>query len=148
MSRGPGQALAVGVRAEIDLPDAKLKAVMLIQKNTDETLPASHTIELRFIPAEGGPVPGIAQIQTPQMRREDGASGDSLIGVPAPILRNYFLIGLTRGAAAESRNVDMMRNRGWFDIPMLLSDQRIAKITFEKGSAGERIINEAFDAWK
>ena len=148
VSRGPGQALAVGVRAEIDLPDAKLKAVMLIQKNTDETLPASHTIELRFIPAEGGPVPGIAQIQTPQMRREDGASGDSLIGVPAPILRNYFLIGLTRGAAAESRNVDMMRNRGWFDIPMLLSDQRIAKITFEKGSAGERIINEAFDAWK
>jgi hypothetical protein len=148
VSRGPGQPLAVGVRAEIDLPDAKLKAVMLIQKNTDETLPASHTIELRFIPAEGGPVPGIAQIQTPQMRREDVASGDSLIGVPTPILRNYFLIGLTRGAAAESRNVDMMRNRGWFDVPMLLSDQRIAKITFEKGSAGERIINEAFDAWK
>ncbi len=148
VSRGPGQPLAVGVRAEIDLPDAKLKAVMLIQKNTDETLPASHTIELRFIPAEGGPVPGISQIQTPQMRREDVASGDSLIGVPAPILRNYFLIGLTRGASAESRNVDMMRSRGWFDVPMLLSDQRIAKITFEKGSAGERIINEAFDAWK
>jgi len=42
----------------------------------------------------------------------------------------------------------MIRNRGWFDVPMLLSDQRIAKITFEKGSAGERIINEAFDAWK
>ncbi|MEN9709722.1 MAG: hypothetical protein RIQ68_2130 [Pseudomonadota bacterium] len=148
VSRGPGQPLAVGVRAEIDLPDAKLKAVMLIQKNTDETLPASHTIELRFIPADGGPVPGVAQIQTPQMRREDGAMGDSLVGVPAPILRNYFLIGLTRGAAAESRNVDMIRNRGWFDVPMLLSDQRIAKITFEKGSAGERIINEAFDAWK
>jgi hypothetical protein len=148
VSRGPGQPLAVGVRAEIDLPDAKLKAVMLIQKNTDETLPASHTIELRFIPAEGGSVPGVAQIQTPQMRREDVAMGDSLVGVPAPILRNYFLIGLTRGASAESRNVDMMRNRGWFDVPMLLTDQRIAKITFEKGSAGERIINEAFDAWK
>ncbi len=148
VSRGPGQPLAVGVRAEIDLPDAKLKAVMLIQKNTDATLPASHTIELRFIPADGGSVPGVAQIQTPQMRREDVAMGDSLVGVPAPILRNYFLIGLTRGASAESRNVDMMRNRGWFDVPMLLSDQRIAKITFEKGSAGERIINEAFDAWK
>jgi hypothetical protein len=148
VSRGPGQPLAVGVRAEIDLPDAKLKAVMLIQKNTDETLPASHTIELRFMPAEGSPVPGIAQIQTPQLRREDVASGDPLTGVPAPILRNFFLIGLTRGPLAETRNVDLMRNRGWFDVPMLLSDQRIAKITFEKGSAGERIINEAFDAWK
>jgi hypothetical protein len=74
--------------------------------------------------------------------------GEALVGVPTPILRNYFLIGLTRGAAAEARNVDMIRNRGWFDVPMLLTDQRIDKITFEKGSAGERIINEAFDAWK
>lgn len=148
VSRGPGQPLAVGVRAEIDLPDAKLKAVMLIQKNTDETLPASHTIELRFTPADGSPVPGVAQIQTPQLRREDTPSGDPLMGVPAPILRNYFLVGLTRGDLAVGRNVDLIRNRGWIDVPMLLTDQRIAKITFEKGSAGERIINEAFDAWR
>ena len=143
-----GQPLAVGVRAEIDLPDARLKAVMLIQKNTDDTLPASHTIELRFIPADGGPIPGVAQIQTPQLRREDVPSGDPLAGVPAPIMRNFFLVGLTRGPLAETRNIDLIRNRGWIDVPMLLSDQRIAKITFEKGSAGERIINEAFDAWK
>lgn len=148
VSRGPGQPLAVGVRAEIDLPDAKLKAVMLIQKNTDDTLPASHTIELRFMPADNSPIPAIAQIQTPQLRREDVAAGDPLTGVPTPILRNFFLIGLTRGSVVETRNVELMRNRGWFDVPMLLSDQRIAKITFEKGSAGERIINEAFDAWK
>ena len=148
VSRGPGQALAVGVRAEIDLPEAKLKAVMLIQKNTDETLPASHTIELRFMPAEGSPVPSIFQIQTPQLRREDTPLGDALLGVPAPILRNYFLVGLSRGDAAMERNVELMRTRGWFDVPMLLTDQRVAKITFEKGSAGERIINEAFDAWK
>ncbi len=148
VSRGPGQALAVGVRAEIDLPEAKMKAVMLIQKNTDETLPASHTIELRFIPAEGSPVPSVLQIQTPLLRREDTPSGDPLLGVPAPIMSNFFLVGLARGDAALSRNVDLIRTRGWFDVPMLLSDQRLAKITFEKGSAGERIINEAFDAWK
>ncbi len=147
ISRGSGQPIMLGVRAEIDLPYAKLKAVMLIQKNTDETLPASHTIELRFFPTEGGAVPGIAQIQTPQMRREDVAKGDALIGVPTPILRNYFLIGLTRGATAESRNVDLIRNRGWFDVPLLLSDQRIAKITFEIGSSGERMINDAIKSW-
>ncbi len=148
VSRGPGQPLAVGVRAEIDLPDAKLKAVMLFQKNTDETLPASHTIELRFTPADGSVVPGIAQIQTPQLRSEDTPSGDPLAGVPTPILRNFFLVGLARGGPAETRNIELIRNRGWFDVPMLLTDQRIAKITFEKGSAGERIIKEAFDAWK
>ncbi|MDB5543496.1 MAG: uncharacterized protein JWO64_645 [Hyphomicrobiales bacterium] len=148
VSRGPGQPLAIGVRAEIDMPDAKLKAVLLLQKNTDETLPASHTMEVRFMPTEGGPIPGVAQISTPQMRKEDTPAGDALTGVPAPILRNYFLVGLTRGDAAAARNIDLIRTRGWIDIPMLLSDQRIAKLTFEKGAAGERVINEAFDAWK
>jgi hypothetical protein len=148
VSRGPGQPLSIGVRAEVDLPDAKLRAVMLIQKNTDDTLPASHTIELRFIPTEGGPIPGVAQISTPQMRKEDTPAGDALTGVPAPIMQNYFLVGLTRGDTAVARNVDLMRTRAWFDIPMLLSDQRIAKITFEKGSAGERVINEALEAWQ
>jgi hypothetical protein len=148
VSRGTGQPLAVGVRAEIDLPEARLRAVMLIQKNTDETVPASHTMELRFMPAEGGPIPGVQQISTPQLRKDDTPAGDPLAGVPAPIMRNFFLIGLTRGDLATSRNIDLIRSRGWFDVPMLLSDQRIAKITFEKGAAGERIINEAFDAWK
>jgi len=148
VSRGPGQPLALGVRAEIDLPDAKLKAVVLFQKNSDDTLPASHTIEVRFTPTEGGPIPGVAQISTPQMRKEDTPAGDALTGVPAQILRNFFLVGLTRGESATIRNADLIRNRGWIDIPMLLSDQRIAKITFEKGTAGERVVNEALDAWR
>jgi hypothetical protein len=105
-------------------------------------------MEVRFMPVEGGPIPGVSQISTPQMRKEDTPAGDALTGVPAPILRNYFLVGLTRGDAAASRNIDLIRTRGWIDIPMLLSDQRIAKITFEKGAAGERVINEAFEAWK
>ncbi len=147
VSRGPGQPLSVGVRAEIDLPDAKLKAVMLFQQNTDEKLPASHTIELRFTPADGSVVPEIAQIQTPQLRSEDTPSGDPLVGVPTPILRNFFLVGLARGGPAEKRNIELIRNRGWFDVPMLLTDKSIAKITFEKGASGERVIKEAFDAW-
>ena len=148
VSRGPGQPLTIGVRAEVDLPDARMRAVMLIQKNTDDTLPASHTIEVRFTPTDGGPVPGVAQISTPQMRKEDTPAGDALMGVPAPIMQNFFLVGLTRGDNAVSRNVDLMRTRAWFDIPMLLSDQRIAKITFEKGSPGERVLNEALEAWQ
>ena len=148
VSRGPGQPLSVGVRAEVDLPDAKLKAVILIQKNADNTLPATHTIEVRFTPTEGGPIPGVATISTPQMRKEDTPAGDALVGAPAPILRNFFLVGLTRGESATIRNLDLIRNRGWIDIPMQLSDQRIAKLTFEKGTAGERVVNEALDAWK
>jgi hypothetical protein len=148
INRGQDQPLTEAVRADIDLPQAKLKATMLLQKNTDATLPASHTIELRFTPAADSPIASIKQIDVPQMRKEDSPTGDPLAGVPAPITPNYFLIGLTQGDAAVTRNTDLIKSRQWFDIPLLLGDNKIAKITFEKGDAGDRAVNDAFTDWQ
>ena len=148
VSRGLGQPLAIGVRAEIDLPEAKLKAVMLIKKNTDEKLPASHLIEIRFTHLEGSTIPNVAQIQAPQMRYENARAGDTLEGVPAPIQKNYFLVGLSRSPLSMKLNKDLLLKRSWFDIPILLEDKRIAKITFEKNSLGERILEEALQTWE
>lgn len=148
VNHGQDQTLSVAVRADIDLPEAKLKATVIFQKNFDATLPASHTIEVRFMPADGSPIPGVMQIDVPQMRKEDTPAGDPLAGVPAPITQNYFLIGLTQGDAAVARNIDLIKSRQWFDIPLQLSDNRIAKITFEKGDPGERAIADALAAWQ
>ena len=148
VNHGQDQPLSLAVRADIDLPEAKLKATMIFQKNTDATLPASHTIEVRFMPADGSPIPGVKQIDVPQMRNEDAPAGDPLTGVPAPITQNYFLIGLTQGDAAVARNIDLIKSRQWFDIPLLLSDNKVAKITFEKGDPGDRAIDDALAAWQ
>jgi hypothetical protein len=142
------QPLSEEVRADIDVPEAKLKVTMIFQKNTDATLPASHTIELRFMPADGSPIAAVKQIDVPQMRKEDTPTGDPLAGVPAPITQNYFLVGLTQGDAAVARNIDLIKSRQWFDVPMLLDDNKIAKITFEKGDPGDRAITDAFNDWQ
>ena len=133
--------------AEIALPDAKLNVSMRMSRNSDPRLPASHTMEFRFIPAAGSEIPGIAEIDTPQMRIEDSANGAPLVGVPAPIMPNYFLVGLSSGDKLVSRNMELMRDRGWVDIPMVLSNGRIAKLTFEKGASGDRILAQAMQAW-
>ena len=148
VNHGQGQPLGEAVRADIDLPEAKLKATMTFQKNTDATLPASHTIELRFMPAGDSPIPAVKQIDVPQMRKEDAPAGDPLAGVPAPITQNYFLIGLSQGDATVARNTDLLKSRQWFDIPLLLSDNKIAKLTFEKGDPGDRALSDAFADWQ
>ena len=146
VNHGQDQPLSLAVRADIELPEAKLKVTVILQKNTDPTLPASHTIEVRFMPADGSPIPGVKQIDVPQLRKQDAPSGDSLAGVPAPITQNYFLVGLTQGDAAAARNIDLIRSRQWIDIPLLLSDNKVAKMTFEKGDPGDRAINDALAA--
>ncbi len=144
----PGQPATVAVKAAADVPDLKMHAVMTLRKNTDPSLPASHTIDLRVTFADGAEIKGIKDMRVPMMRRDDPPSQDALSGVRVKISDSYFLVGLNRGDAELAHNLDLIANRGWFDFPMLLDDDRIAKLTFEKGADGERIVNDALAAWK
>jgi hypothetical protein len=146
VSRDAGQPLATAVRADVDIPDAKLKAALTFQKNLDPALPASHTISIRFTLLAGSPIGDVQQIDSPQMRRDETPSGDPLSAVPVPIMDNNFLVGLARGDF-ENRNMDLIKTRAWIDVPMLLKNKRVAKLTLEKGVTGDRAINDALAAW-
>ncbi len=147
VSNGPGEPLSTAVHAEIDIPEEQLRAEMTFQKNFDSTLPASHTMKLQFTEPQGGPLGNVQQISVQQMRREVSATGDGLVGVPVPITENSFLVGLSRGTA-EAANLDLIKSREWIDVPMLLSNGKIAKLTFEKGPPGQRALNDALAAWQ
>jgi hypothetical protein len=143
-----GQPAGIGVKADIDIPDLKMHASMILRKNFDASLPASHTIDLRLTFDPGSPIKGVKDIALPLMRRDDPPATDALSGVRVKISDNYFLVGLNRADADVTRNVQEIAERGWFDFPMQLDDDRIAKLTFEKGADGEKIVAQALAAWK
>jgi hypothetical protein len=147
INNGPGEPLGMAVRAEIDIPEDKLQAVLTFQKNSDSTLPASHVMKLRFVTQPGGAMGNVNRINVPYMRREDAQTGDPLNGVPVPIMENSFLVGLAKGPA-EATNLDLVRTREWVDVPMVFANGKIAKLTFEKGTSGQRAIEDALAAWK
>ncbi|WP_395664812.1 hypothetical protein, partial [Methylocella sp.] len=146
VSSGPDAPLSDAVRATIEIPEEKLEVVVTLQKNFDKGLPASHTMKIEFL-GDGGALGPIQQISAPQMRREDSATGEALAGAPVKITDNTFLVGLSNGEA-EAANVELLRTRGWIDVPMLLANGRIAKLTFEKGEAGDKAIAEALESWR
>ncbi len=47
--KAPPAEADLAVRADIDIPDRKFKMSMSFRRNTDPSLPASHTAELTFI---------------------------------------------------------------------------------------------------
>ena len=144
----PGQPGSSGVKADIDVTELKMHATMTLRKNVDATLPASHTIDLRLTFDDGAPFKGIDDIGVPQMRKDDPPGVTPLAGVRVKINDNYFLVGLNKVDADIARNVDAIAANGWFDIPILLLDKRIAKLTFEKSTDGGRVIADAIAAWK
>lgn len=144
----PNQPATVGVKAEADIPDLKMHAAMTLRKNTDPTLQATHTIDLKFSFAEGAPITGFKDVGLPQMRKEDSTAAEALTSVKVKISDTYFLIALAKGEADTARNLDLMQTRSWFDFPLLLNDDRIAKIVFQKSPEGQAMLEKAFDAWK
>jgi hypothetical protein len=144
----PGQSGGPGVKAEILIPDLKMHASMILRRNIDTSLPASHTIDLRITFDDGSAIKGVKDIGVPQMRRDDPPQVTPLAGVRVMINESYFLIGLNRSDAETQKNLDAIASNGWFDFPMLLSDGRIAKLTFEKSADGEKVVTAAIAAWK
>jgi hypothetical protein len=148
VSPGPGRPPELAIRADVEIPERKLNMSFSIRRNTDQTLPASHTIEVMFnLPpdfASGGisNVPGVLMKQAEQTR------GTPLAGLAVKVTNNFFLIGLSAVEADQARNIQLLKERAWFDIPIVYNNNRRAILAIEKGTPGERAFQEAFAAWK
>ena len=143
----PGQPATVAVKADADIPGLKMHATMTLRKNTDPTLQATHTIDLKFSFSDGAPITGVKDVE-PKMRNLGSTASEALTGVRVKISDVYFVIALAKGDQNAARNLDLMQTRAWFDFPLLLNDNRIAKLVFQKSTKGEAMLAKAFEAWK
>lgn len=137
----------IAVRADIDIPDRKFKMTMSFRRNTDTSLPASHTAELTFILPPDFANGGVGNVPGILMKSNEQARGTPLAGLAVKVTDGFFLVGLSNVDADRSRNLQLLKERSWFDVPLVYTNQRRAIIAIEKGAPGERAFNEAFAAW-
>ena len=84
-------------------------------------------------------MPGVLMKQAEQTR------GSPLGGAAAKVTSNYFLIGLSAVETDMQRNMQLLKERSWFDIPIVYNNGRRAILAM---TAGERALEEAFKAWE
>ena len=145
--KGAGNATDLAVRADIDIPERKFKMTLTIRRNSDASLPASHTAELTFVlppDFQGG---SVANVPGVLMKSNEQARGTPLAGLAVKVTEGFFLVGLSNAEADRARNIQLLKERSWFDVPLVYTIQRRAIVAIEKGAPGERAFNEAFSAW-
>jgi hypothetical protein len=142
-----GQPADIAVRADIDIPDRNFKMTMSFRRNTDTSLPASHTAELTFILPPNFDGGGVANVPGILMKSNEQARGTPLAGLAVKVTDGFFLVGLSNVEADRARNIQLLKERSWFDVPLVYVNQRRAIIAIEKGPPGERAFNDAFAAW-
>ncbi len=143
---GQGQPLETAVRATVEIPDANLNLSLLIRRNLDSTLPASHTIEMVF--NTGGDASRVVRdAALLQMKNEEVVRGAPMAGLPVPVRDNLFLIGLSNIPSDIERNKDLLLRRNWIDLPIRFASGQRAILSFEKGVSGDQVVAEAFRQW-
>jgi len=147
VSPGPGLAPELAIRADVEIPERRMRMTWSLRRNTDKALPASHTIEIMFTLPADFDQGGIANVPGVLMKTSEQARGAPLAGLAVKVTNGYFLIGLSAVDIDVQRNIELLKSRDWFDIPIVYTNGKRAILAIEKGTPGGRAFEEAFRAW-
>jgi hypothetical protein len=147
VSPGPGLAPELAIRADVEIPERHMRMTWSLRRNTDKALPASHTIEIMFTLPADFPEGGVGNVPGVLMKQDEQARGVPLAGLAVKVTNGYFLIGLSAVDVDVQRNVQLLKERDWFDIPLVYTSGKRAILAMEKGTPGVRAFEEAFRAW-
>jgi hypothetical protein len=82
------------------------------------------------------------------MKQAESTRGVPLAGVAVKVTPGFYLIGLSNQEADKERNLQLVKERAWFDIPVVYSNNRRAIVAIEKGPPDEHAFADAFKVWK
>lgn len=136
------------LKMRIEVPDRNIAANLTLRPNRDDTLPASHLLEVQFDLPPNFSGSSVAEVPGLVMKTTEEARGDALIGASVKVADGYFWVALSNIPDEQERNLTLLRDRGWIDIPMLYENGKRAILTLEKGTPGARAVEQATTAWR
>ncbi len=139
-----GQPTLIG---KANIPARNLSVEVLIRKNSDPSLPASHLMEINFTVSDsfiGGSIAGLPGVL---LKNEELVQGAPLVGASARVVGNSFLFALSAAQEDNTANTNLLTSRKWMDLALIYASGKRAIITLEKDSEAQALFTEVFDAW-
>src|SRR5690606_22973501 len=103
-----GQPTLVG---EANIPARNLGVDILIRKNADPSLPASHLMEINFRVSDGFIGGSVAGLPGVLLKNEELVQGTPLVGASARVVGNSFLFALSASPEDAAANGQLLTSR-------------------------------------
>ncbi len=147
-SVGQGRPVETIVRATVDITEIGLSLDFTIRRNTDTAFPASHIIGMRFTSTGDPATEAVREVGVPQFKTEEGERGAPLSAINSALGENLFVAALSNVPVEVERNLDLILNRTWIDVPVRFASGKRGILTFEKGVSGGQTLADAFGRWR
>lgn len=146
-SQGKDETGLPTIIGKASIPARNLGVDLLIRKNVDATLPASHLMEVNFRVSDsfiGGSVAGLPGVL---LKNEELVQGQPLVGASARVVGNSFLFALSAAPEDQKANSELLSSRKWMDLALIYATGKRAIITLEKDAAAERLFSDVVGEW-
>ncbi|MFC3703778.1 hypothetical protein ACFOOL_03285 [Devosia honganensis] len=133
--------------AEASIPARNLGVSIVIRKNSDPVLPASHLMEISFeVPDTfiGGSIATLAGVL---LKDEELVPGTALAGAAARVVGNSFLFALSASPNDAANNSSLLESRRWLDLAVVYGTGRNAILTLEKDDEAQVLFDKVLTAW-
>jgi hypothetical protein len=132
---GSQEQMVVG---DVTIADKSMTLQILVKRNLDKVLPASHTIEITVNSTEKGikigAMPGVLAKNSEHIR------GQAVVAQGVKITDTVYLIGLSANDADIGRNVQLLKDWAY-------DNRKRAILTLEKQVLGNKVFNDVFASW-
>jgi hypothetical protein len=146
--KAAGQADKLVVHADVEIPDIGMRMEMDFSHNAGTSASASHYVSMKFEhPAD---IAGDEVVYVPgiMLKSSEQGKGAPFAALGTTVGRGSFLVALSGTEVDRRRNVQLLKERSWFDIPLGYANQRRGILAVEKGYRGEQIFREAMAEWE
>lgn len=134
--------------ANADIPARNLSVEIIIRRNADPSLPASHLMEINFEVPDTFVGGSISSLPGVLLKNEELVQGTPLVGASARVVGNSFLFALSAAESDLTTNRTLLSERKWMDLAVIYATGKRAIITLEKDDAAEELFTDVFAEWQ
>ena len=130
----------------VEIPQKNLILEISMRRASDGGA-ASHLVEFQFFGPNRSRSDAVEDVVGILMKDDELARGVELKGQVVRVHQGMFLMGLSGTDDDVARNMKLLRDRPWLDVPIVLRGGARSILAIEKGTAGQNALNEALATW-
>lgn len=146
--KAAGRPDKVVVHADIDIPDMAMKVAMDFSQNADRSAAASHFVTMTFEQPPDVAGGEVANVPGMMLKLSERSKGIPFAALATKTAKGSFLVGLSNREDDRRRNMQLLKERSWFDIPIFYASRGRGILAVEKGHRGEQVFREAMAHWE
>lgn len=144
----PAAGSSAVLSVEVEIPQKALIFNLSLTRAPERGGAISHFIELKFTTPNGSFSDAVEDVLGIMMKNDELSAGIELAGKIVQVQKGVFLMGLSGTDADIGRNMTLLKDRPWLDVPIVMQDRSRSILAIEKGSTGQTAVNRVLASWQ